>query len=91
MDQFDTDQNGVLDKMEWMAMLAALDDAGTENAEEWAAMFDVIDVGEDGKIRTTAAFLACCRVLHCFLASLLTASIALCVGVFCLSRVHNAP
>ena len=51
MDQFDTDQSGYLDKLEWMAMLAALDDGETESAEEWASMFDIVDAGEDGKIR----------------------------------------
>ena len=52
MDHFDTDQNGVLDRTEWMAMLATVDDSGVETAEDWSAMFDRIDVGEDGKIRT---------------------------------------
>ncbi len=54
MDQFDTDQNGSLDRVEWMAMLHTLSDASAaaENEADWAAAFDVIDVGEDGKLRT---------------------------------------
>jgi hypothetical protein len=54
MKHFDTDGNGTLDKLEWMAMFSALDEGNTDTAEDWAATFHLVDAGEDGKIR------ACC-------------------------------
>lgn len=60
MSYFDTDENGSLDRSEWSAMYtvisSALPPSGVATAirdeeRDWAAAFDTIDAGEDGKIQ----------------------------------------
>jgi Ca2+-binding EF-hand superfamily protein len=72
MDSFDTDGNGVLDKGEWMAMLASLDVGKNVSLEhqspeavsaEWEQMFSVIDSGDDGVLRECRPVLSCSVVL----------------------------
>ncbi len=59
MDYFDTDGDGTIDKTEWSLLFRTMKSAmpsdaassvGTE--DEWTALFDTIDAGEDGRLRT---------------------------------------
>ena len=56
MDYFDTNRDGSLDKDEWSFLFQSLSQnlpadvrAGTE--EEWLGVFDMVDAGEDGRLR----------------------------------------